>query len=368
MEFPPGFVLVCHRRRHTVCPSAEMPSASPVQTRYKTGAFQSVAQFSMVLSKLFPPAPGPLTAAFLLASLATTFAASPAPSVPKVHSAGRIRIFYQTEGQHAVLSADENHNGVPDQVEDALTQTVAAQTLWVEALGFPDPFQTARFRTASYLDIHFRHKEVLKSNGVTYDELQRYRHAGDPEGTLSLGFNLATSCQADRNLTPAHEFFHVIQNSITYFKNRWYTEGTARWSEHGLGLDSGLQVKNTALWPLDATAGEKLFAMSYDAAAEFWAPLAARLDPPANGELPPSAALEKVKAMTYVNGSKVLKDSKLSGWAFVRDVLQALDKMDDEAFREQHYDRWSEANQRSAQNNAYIQRAVEEAVRKRERR
>ncbi len=34
-----------------------------------------------------------------------------------------------------------------------------------------------------------------------------------------------------KTLTPSHEYFHILQNSYTMFKNRWYSESTARWSE-----------------------------------------------------------------------------------------------------------------------------------------
>src|SRR5437868_6811207 len=80
-------------------------------------------------------------------------AQAPATStVPaQVHQVGRIRIFYHTEGRDAVNAADANANHIPDQVEDVLTQTLAAQTMFVEVLGFPDPFLTERFRSAKFL-------------------------------------------------------------------------------------------------------------------------------------------------------------------------------------------------------------------------
>ena len=129
---------------------------------------------------------------------------------------------------HTVETADSNGNGIPDQVEDIMTQTLAARMVSVEVLGFPDPFGTERFRPASYLDIHLRNKDVLKTNGVAFDELQSFDRSGDPDGTRSLCFNVATSVKAPANLTPAHEFFHLIQHGVTFFKDRWFTEGTAR--------------------------------------------------------------------------------------------------------------------------------------------
>lgn len=279
-----------------------------------------------------------------------------------VQQEGKIRVLYQLEGQHAIDAADANKNGVPDQVEDVLTQIVAARAMFVEVLGFPDPLETERFRTASFIDVSFRHKDVLKSNGVAYDELQRYNRPGDPKDTLSIGFTVATSVKATGNLTPAHELFHLIQNSVTYFKNKWYAEGTARWSEKALGLGALGPAKILSAWPLPDEQNEAVFAMAYEAADQFWNPLAAKADD--QGVIPESAALARVREMRYTNGTPVLKDLKLTGWKFVREMLQALDRADDVAFRELGYARWSEENQRSPKNNAYILRCVQEVLAK----
>lgn len=301
-----------------------------------------------------------LSVAFFLLAAVLAFA-----QTPSCHQQGRIRIFYHTEDQHAVDSTDSNGNQIPDQVEDILTQTLAAQTLFVEVLQFPDPFQTERFREAKFLDINLRHRDVLKSNGVAYDELQRFKRPQDPEGTLSLCFNVATSVQANANLTPAHEFFHIIQNSVTYFKNSWYTEGTARWSESGLGIGALGPVTPLSAWPLSDEQAAAIFTASYEAAPRFWNPLAARLD--SQDALPASPALSRLQVMTYVDGTPVLKDTRFTGWAFIREVLLELGRIDDTAYRDLGYERWSEENQRSSKNNAFILDAVVRIARSHEK-
>jgi len=293
------------------------------------------------------------------ASVEAQLPATPQP-VNHLHQVGRIRVFFHTDGKHAVNPADLNQNGVPDQVEDAAAQTQAAYLFFVDTLGFPDPFKTERYRNAAFLDIIFRHKDLLRSNGKAYDEVQRFKRAGDPPDTLSLSFSLATSVDASSNLTPAHEFFHIIQNSVTYFKNSWYTEGMARWSERALGLGAVGPVRYDGPWPLPEKTREALFEKSYDAAEEFWNVLASKDDP--KGEIPESKVSAELKEMTYVNGTKVLRDFRFQGWRLMREVLLELDKADDVAFRELGYDRWSEANQRSSRNNPFILQAVMRAV------
>lgn len=283
-------------------------------------------------------------------------------SAQQVHRVGNVRIFYHTEGQHAVDTTDGNTNGIPDQVEDVMTQVQAARKLFVDVLGFPDPLKTERFHAARFIDISFRHKDVLKMNGVAYDELQRYNRPGDPPGTRSIAFTLASSLKAPANLSPAHEFFHLIQYSTTYFKNRWFLEGTARWSERALGVGGLGPARILSAWPLPDERKQAIAAMSYEASEHLWNPLAAKTDK--EGTIPNSPALQAVQAMKYTDGSTVLKDLRLTGWKFIRDVVNGLGQMDDTAFRELGYDKWSEANQRSEKNNAYLFRVIENIVAK----
>lgn len=274
----------------------------------------------------------------------------------------RIRVFYTTEGEHAVALDDMDRDGTPDQVQDVMMQTWAAWQLWT-SLGFANPLTTPRFRGCEWLDVHLLNKATLKSNGVTYDEIQRFHREGDPEAAGSLCFDVATSVKAPVNLTPAHEMFHVLQNSVCFFKNRWFTEGTARWSEKALGqggLPEGLRPVN---WPPEAAVLEKVFAGAYETAASYWAPLLAADDP--RGMLPEERLPQALLDARYVNGEPVLKDRQLTGWELVRDVLKALDQADDAVFSERKLTRWPEAEQFSPANNDIIHRVVMEVAARR---
>jgi hypothetical protein len=285
-------------------------------------------------------------------------------SLTEVLVNGKMRFFYTTEGQHAVDATDENGNGVPDQVEDIATQTQGAWLLFIDGLGFPDPFLGKRFREAKFLDVHLLSRDLLKLNGVAYDEMQRFNRKGDPANTRSLNFNVATTVKAPANLTPAHELFHLIQHGTTFFKNRWFTEGTARWSERALGtggVGSGLRSP----WPPGEETLKRLDDMAYDAGARYWEPLALHMD--AQGEIPADCVPAALREMKYVNGEPVLKDLKLHGWEVMRDILTELGKADTRAAKERGLDRWPEDEQRSPANTPYIREAVEKVVAKRER-
>jgi len=283
-------------------------------------------------------------------------------SVRHEYRLDKIRIFYEIEGPNAVDPSDSNHDGLPDQVEDVAKQTWGAYSLFVETLGFPDPFKTERFHRAAFLDIHLLAKNKLKSNGVAYDELQTSHRPTDPEGTQIICFNVATSVKAPENLTPAHELFHLIQYSVTYFKNAWYSEGMARWSEKALGLGGVGEVCYRGPWPLPTDKREALFDMSYQAAVDFWNPLAVQDD--SRGVIPEERVNRELRELTYSNGEKVLQDFQLNGWEFMRDVLLELGKVDRVAYRELGYARWSEENQNSRRNSPFIYQAVLDVLRR----
>ena len=283
------------------------------------------------------------------------------PEEYKVHGKGRIRAVYQTEGPDAVQPDDKNQNGIPDQVEDALIQVEAARALFVEVLGFPDPLEAKRNRSAKHVEIRFTSKDPgTMGVGWATRGLPKSRVPGVPNDTRCLVVSLLTTSNPGKNATMTHEYFHLIQHGVSYFGNKWYSEGTARWADGALGTKKLAPVAPPAEWPLSPDKAAEIFAQSYSAAGAFWRPLIARVDP--DGVLPEGPALDKLRAMKYTDGTPVLKHSSFPGGIFMRDVLLELGKADALALKEQHNGRWSSEARRSPKNNAYILRAVEKVV------
>lgn len=284
-------------------------------------------------------------------------------ALAETHVVGKLRFHYDTTGEHAVDAADRNRNGIPDQVEDCAIQTRGAWLLLIDGLGFPDPFQSPRFLDVSFLDVHLLSREALGSNGVAYDEIQRFGHRGDAEDTRSLCFDVATSVRPAENLTPAHELFHLIQNGATYFKNRWYAEGTARWSERALG-SGGVGQGLRGSWPPNESVIERLDDMAYEAAPQFWEPLVLKVDK--RGKIPADRVPAELRKLRYTDGSPVLKDLDLHGWELIRDILVELGEADDTAAAERGLAKWPENEQNSRLNTPYIRAAVERVLARRQ--
>ncbi len=282
-------------------------------------------------------------------------------SIAKKFVKGQIRVIYESEGPHAVDPADKNQNSVPDQVENVAIQAWAAWRLWT-SLGFCDPLKSSRYKGVSWIDVKLLSKDIVKANGVAFDEMVPSGRSDDPANTKVLRFNVATSVDPILNLTPAHEMFHIIQNGTTFFKNSWYTEGTARWSESGLGLGAESKEAKKDTWPPRDEEMPEIYTASYRASGLYWEPLFKRAD--RRGKLDRSALPEDLKELRYTNGDAVLKDFDLVGADFLREVLEALDQADDQVARDRKLESWPEAEQRSLENNPIIHQRVMELAKK----
>jgi len=206
-----------------------------------------------------------IVAAIASALLSIPNSALAKPPLPEHVILGPIRVFYTVEGASAVPLTDVDANSVPDHVEDVAKQVWAAHQLFCGVLDFPDPFKSERDPNLTCVEVRiWDRNEIGGGNGVAFESAQRAREI--PEGTRedrAIVMSIGKHVDARKNVTPAHEFFHMIQYGTTYFKNSWYLEGMARWSEHGLGGDGVGETKYGPRdrWPQRAELLALLFNM-----------------------------------------------------------------------------------------------------------
>ncbi|MBF0627875.1 MAG: hypothetical protein HQL91_06615 [Magnetococcales bacterium] len=249
---------------------------------------------------------------------------------------------YNVSGPNAIKDAqDQNHNKIPDAVEDVLTQMVAMREMLV-ANGFIHPLQQPRYQQVKQI-----HAIMLpvKGNGRAFEEPRTM-----PDGTCAMVIHVDIDLSAT-NLTPAHELFHLFQYGYTMFKRPWYLEGMARWSESMLRDNP---VKTDPI-PKSLPELNALFGKKYDA-NQVWNALAVGVDPVGNMKIPDS-----VVEMRYVSGKKVLQDRKLPGVAFMKAVLEGLDKLDDQVSTAKGLpvNAWPEDFQRDSKHDMPIWKVVE---------
>lgn len=267
----------------------------------------------------------------------------------QVYKIGIFRIFYTLRGPDALpLSKrkDNNKNGIPDYVEDIALQMQTADKIYSEALGFIHPLMNARyFNRVKGIDIHLLH--LSHKHGSTGDAIVSYRYR-----YISVEKYPVLSIKISNNLrlgtrTPAHELFHIYQNGYSMFKNRWYTEGTARWSEFALKRGTG----ETRPLPHDIKRLQTLLEQTYGT-KYFWNRLT-KLCGTAE-EFPVTDTLRSARYITLKKS--IIEDNHLNGYDFMRSFFKMLDYTDNIASKQRGIDpyMWRESLQKSDKNNPYI--------------
>lgn len=276
-----------------------------------------------------------------------------------------VRVFYVKEGTGAVSPVDVDKNGVPDQVENVAKQVWAAHQLFCRVLKFPDPFESERFKSPNCIQVSIRdRKEMGGNNGIAFSSAQRARKI--PEGTPKdrcIVMSISSQLDPTKNVTPTHETFHLVQYGATQFKNPWFLEGMARWSEHATGKDGIGEIKYSPRgpWPQIPAHLAQLPKLGSKSEHVLWNPIAARTD--RDGFLSTKMLGKELADLNYADGTPVLRDRFLQGGKVMRDIIVELSKLDDEAFKDLKHEEWTEENRRAPENNPYIYKAVMNALR-----
>lgn len=269
-------------------------------------------------------------------------------SLDNVYTLGDFRIFYTFNGEHALPlenKVDLNKNLIPDYVENIAQRLYVTKQVFTNSLGFQDPLKSKRYKDVKYIDIHIMSSEKSSAG----DEIVTYKYnilnTKDKVLSIKIRNNLTKG-----TLTPSHEYFHVLQNSYTMFKNRWYSEGTARWSESifrkGIAKQDDL--------PNSGKEIEELFDKTYDAEGLFGR--LTYLCDTNNGIFKNKIDL-KTNIPDYPN---LIEDSMVYGYEFIRIFFENLEKEDDYLSKKRAVNEfeWDEKDQKSDENNIFILKAL----------
>lgn len=284
-------------------------------------------------------------------------------ALDKVHAVDEFRIFYTLGGDDALPDVvDLNKNSIPDRIENIALQFVTARRLYADVLKLRHPLESPRYKgKAKFIDVHVGSLPLApggaKNNGVAGDAVVNYYRPNDPESGVDVLTVDISKTLATRNLTPAHELFHLFQYGYTMFKVGWFLEGTARWSEFTFREGSGEPTK----LPETEADLQRLFSLKYEAEG-FWSHLAHITDPEGQLDIPTD-----LRNIHYIaTDEPIIRETKIHGAVFIRQLLEALDKKDDEVTTELQLKTfaWKESRQRSSDNNPYVWSALIDLLQK----
>lgn len=181
------------------------------------------------------------------------------------------RVWYATEGEHALkyLKANSDSNNTPMIVNDLLLQLHSADKYYNQRLGLTPPLSQPRYKLAEFINVYLLAMD--KGNGLTFDEVVAEKAARRAKRySCGVKIHINSDLQPSRNVTPAHELFHLYQYSNSMFKMRWYLEGMTRWVEQAFRGSSPKELKKVV-----PTNCVDIFSESYTA-SRYWQGLARR--------------------------------------------------------------------------------------------
>ena len=287
-----------------------------------------------------------------LTVLMMTFAVMSTASA-EIYRQGVFYVIYDAEGAAAVNKTDVNLNGVPDVVEDIATQLNAAREVFNGVFNFPDPLTSERFANVTSIEITFAAKSDMTAPAFAFASVRK-NSLHDPN-EQSLKIKMSNAVNPHKSFTPAHEYFHLIQFGATYFRNKWFTEGMAQWSEDAVAKMNYPDGRDVALTLESPAATDKLFRSKYAASKLLWYPLAVNMRDKATI---PAALIVKYR---YVDGTPVFRDNIIYGPNVMREVLRVMKSKEHLAAAEVgDAAKWRQKGQRAVTNNKVMLECVRE--------
>lgn len=269
-------------------------------------------------------------------------------------SVNEFRIFYAIEGSDAVVDlSDTNRNGIPDVIDDMITQLTIARVVYSDVLGLQHPLKQPRYRLASAVNVFVM--KLDRVNGLASDKVVNVTMRKDIPGLgCAIRIFLNSNLQPNKKVSPAHELFHLYQYAYTMFKERWYLEGMARWIEAVFTNDATTMQNNF----VNVSESQEVFQLNYEASA-YWLSKARKYD--RDDQLKIS---QDLRLRTYINGKRVIEGDRFVGKRFVKAVLESLGQLDKKIGAQKGLKRynWPKSIQRSNEFDQSIWDTVDDLI------
>lgn len=263
--------------------------------------------------------------------------------LPQMKVSYPFRIWYAVEGRNAIANSEV-------MIDDLLLQLHTADSYYSKELKLTPPLEQPRYKQAEYIDVYL--VDMKRGNGLAFDEIvaEKATKKIKPH-SCGLKIHINSQLQPSKNITPAHELFHLYQYANSMFKARWYLEGMARWVEQAF---RGVR-KNE----LNADILEKCADVHNESytASRYWRNLAAKK------QAKDIVISEDYLGLRYADNSPVFKTAIFQNGAAVKSIFDALEVESAIQAKNNHLQRyrWPEKTQRSDQFNADICEMVAQA-------
>lgn len=260
------------------------------------------------------------------------------------------RVWYATEGSNALksLAINSSVNDNPIVINDLILQLHTADKYFSEVLKLTHPLSKQRYNKAEFIDVHV--VDMKRASGIAFDEViaEKSSLSADPF-SCGVKIRINKKLNPSKNITPAHELFHIYQYSNSMFKSSWYLEGMTRWVEQA--FVGPKKRDRTAIIPSSCS---DVYKESYSA-SRYWQDLAKRKN------AKDVFISQDLLVLKYSNGQPVFKNSVFKHGSIIKDIFGKLEaeslkvskKIDLSSYK------WPERIQRSSRFDSNICKAVE---------
>lgn len=215
---------------------------------------------------------------------------------------------------HQLNNRDDDHDGIPDLAQNASVQVAVAERWFTKLFGGLTPLRTPRYKDVQAIQLCL--ERLSQGNGQAISP-PICESNGNRSSNCVLRIRVGAHVRP-RNLSPAHELFHLYQYAQTEFKHAWLLEGTARWAEGAFSEAAPTFVH----LPQDEAELAAMLRGGYET-GRIWNRLTQLLDPEGTEGLTPEETPEK-----YVSGERVWPARRIHGATFMSDLFAALGQAD----------------------------------------
>lgn len=107
-------------------------------------------------------------------------------------------------------------NDIPVVINDLLLQLHSADKYYSQDMGLTPPLAQQRYQQAEFIDVYVVAME--KGNGLAFDEVVANKSSQQAEPySCGIKMRINSTLQPSRNVTPAHELFHLYQYANSMF-------------------------------------------------------------------------------------------------------------------------------------------------------
>ena len=251
------------------------------------------------------------------------------------YSFGNFNIYYNDREFSNTAAIKE----VPDAVINLSRQLSAANNFFLSNLHLSSPLLHSPYKFVDTINVFY---SKIKLDGFAFSSPSREIIANGETTRCGLKIIFNSRLDPTKSTAPAHELFHLYQYRYSQFKQGWYLEGLARWSESIFRRRNDIAINEVT------RDNCNLFFNDTYHANVFWRSIAVHY--------PDIKITGSQRQLTYLNNDRIFKEIEFTGGGLIKKLLVNLEKASFDMSKVRGFQpfNWPVSARRSADLNPFI--------------